>query len=432
MSNTGKTSSYIRKTNVKESLITNTGFKKTRFLHEATLNQTTINLTSLTAPSVAVNYAAPNPSELSQTNLLQWSSNFTLTSSLRGVLIQNISYVITGAQTIKLLFEAAENEIFEGVIDHSAKNGLTLVDATPIIATGTLAANQTDFNVGTPFKVGEYSSMRHGQVVVYLDGQLMYRNTGNSAPGAGVEGDYYEVHAGGGLGTLIRFNTPDLINDRLVSVLSVAALVERPNGSLMAVMESLQGQVDALVPTVAALAGEPESNYQGAPNNVDLKAFGDRVLTAEQTNNTQNSRLTALESSPKPYAVYEASAAQSVALPGNFNLFRYNVLIQDNANLYNTSTGTITFPTTGEYLIIASVSFSGTLTTAQGVRILLDNDMMYTYGNGTSQAYSVRGTVLRRFVAGSTLQVGFDAGVAGSSSTDTRLNRLYIAYLGPA
>jgi hypothetical protein len=58
--------------------------------------------------------------------------------------------------------------------------------------------------------------------------------------------------------------------------------------------------------------------------------------------------------------------------------------------------------------------------------------MMYTYGNGTSQAYSVRGTVLRRFVAGSTLQVGFDAGVAGSSSTDTRLNRLYIAYLGPA
>jgi hypothetical protein len=295
---TGKTSTYIRNANVKESTQIQTGFKKTRFLHQATQGNTLIQLTSLTTPSGAVNYAAPNISELSQTNLLQWSSNLTLTSSLRGVLIQNISYVITGAQTIKLLFEAADAEIFEGVIDHQARTGLTMVDATPLVASGTLAAGQTDFNVGTPFKVGEYASQRHGVVLVYLDGQLMYRNTGNQVPGPGVEGDYQEVNAGGGLGVLIRFNTPDLINDRAVSVISVGSLVEKPNGSQLAVQESLQGQIDAMVPTLAALSGQPTTAFQGTPNNTDLKAFGDRVLSAEQTISNHETRVTNLESFP--------------------------------------------------------------------------------------------------------------------------------------
>ena len=295
---TGKTSTYIRNANVKESTQVQTGFKKTRFLHQATQGQTLIQLTSLTTPTGAVNYAAPNISELSQTNLLQWSSNLTLTSSLRGVLIQNISYIVTGATTIRLLFDAADAEIFEGVIDHQARTGLTMVDASPIVSSGTLVAGETDFNVGTPYKVGEFSSQRHGVVLVYLDGQLMYRNTGNQLPGPNVEGDYREVDAGGGLGTLIKFNTPDPVNDRLVSVVSIGALVEKPNGSQLAVQESLQGQIDAMVPTLAALAGVPNTTFQGTPNNTDLKAFGDRVLQAEQDIDNHETRITTLESFP--------------------------------------------------------------------------------------------------------------------------------------
>jgi len=283
MSVTGKGTKSIRKLPVAESLLTNTGFKVTRALHEASEGDTLIQLGSLTTPSTAVNYSAPNPSELTSTNIQLYQDNVRLSSSLRGLLMKNLAWIANGASTIKLLFEAEEAEIFEIIIDHNARTSVNLVDASSQPVSGTLAATQSDFNIGIPFEVGKFSALAQlGVFAIYLDGQLMNRNTGNNAPGPGVTGDYYEVHAGAGLGTLIRFNAPDLINDRAVMAIPVGALVERPNGSQMAVMEALQGQVDAIVPTVAALADVPETNFQGTPNNVDLKSFGDRVLLLER------------------------------------------------------------------------------------------------------------------------------------------------------
>lgn len=279
---TGKTSTYIRNGNVKESTQINTGFKKVRFLHQATAGDTLIQLGSLVAPTGAVNYSAPNATELAQTNLMQWPGNVELVSSIAGRLMQNVSYVCNGAATIKLLYSARDGEIFEGIIDYGARTGLTMVDAAPIVATGTLSAGSTDFNVGTPFQVGLYPTYQVGAVMVFVDRALQTRNTGNGAPGAGVDGDYYEVHSGAGLGSIIRFNNVDLINDRQVMVISVNGLVERPSGSFMAVMEVLQGQIDAMVPTLAALADVAETTFQGTPNNVDLKSFGDRVFTLEK------------------------------------------------------------------------------------------------------------------------------------------------------
>ncbi len=280
MSNTGKTSTYIRKSSAKESTTPNTGFKKTRFLHEASEGDTLIQLSSLTTPTGVVGYSAPNVSELTQTNLMQWTQNVSLTSSLRGLLIQNLAYVISGASTIKLLFDAEDGEIFECVIDHNARTGLTMVDAAPLVVSGVLAAGDTDFNVGMPYQVGAYPSAKRGVVQVEIDGQPVYRTDGNAAFGVGIEGDYYEVHSGGGLGQLLRFQ-PDLSNDRFIMVTSVGALVEKPNGSIMAAVETVQGQIDAMIPTLAALAEVDETDFQAAPNNTDLKSFGDRVLQTE-------------------------------------------------------------------------------------------------------------------------------------------------------
>lgn len=279
---TGKTSTYIRNGNVKESTQINTGFKKVRFLHQATAGDTLIQLGSLVAPTGAVNYSAPSATELAQTNLMQWPGNVELVSSISGRLMQNVAYICNGAATIKLLYSARDGEIFEGIVDYGARTGLTMVDAAPIVATGTLSAGSTDFNVGTPFQVGLYPTYQVGAVMVFVDRALQSRNTSNGAPAAGVDGDYYEVHSGSGLGSIIRFNTVDLINDRQVMVISVNGLVERPSGSFMAVMEVLQGQIDAMVPTLAALADVAETTFQGTPNNVDLKSFGDRVFTLEK------------------------------------------------------------------------------------------------------------------------------------------------------
>jgi hypothetical protein len=426
---TGKTSTHIRNANVKESTQIQTGFKKTRFLHQATQGNTLIQLTSLTTPSGAVNYAAPNISELSQTNLLQWSSNLTLTSSLRGVLIQNISYIITGAQTIKLLFEAADAEIFEGVIDHQARTGLTMVDATPIVSSGTLAAGQTDFNVGTPFKVGEYASQRHGVVLVYLNGQLMYRNTGNQVPGPGVEGDYQEVHAGGGLGTLIRFNTPDLINDRVVSVVSVGSLVEKPNGSQLAVSESLQGQIDAMVPTLAALAGVAETAFQATPNNTDLKAFGDRVLSAEQVNSAQNTRLEALEASTPGFSVYRLTTTTFTAgLSTTWDGVHFN------SGMFNPSTGIMTLPKAGMYILTLRVqgntgnsSFALRLLSPTGINRQIKEYNPASGNAGDSGCVIFRGNAGDTFDIASSVNVTTTGPLVDFGSYGTVLE---VAYLG--
>lgn len=281
---TGKGSLSIKKQEVAQSRLPAVSFRKVRALHKCTLGQTIINLTSLTSPSVseAKNYSAPNPSLLASINAFEMQDNVTVKSSIRGELLQNVSFVVSGASTIELQFEAEENEILEITIDNVARTGATLVDARPLVVTGTLAAGETDFNVGEPFKVGEHPLAQHGAVMVMVDNQPMYRNTNNQAPGAGVTGDYYEVHAGGGLGTIIRFNVPDLVNDRTVSVISIGALVERPMSSQMALVEAVQGQIDAMIPTLAALAGVDETDFQAQPNNVDLKAFGDRVILLER------------------------------------------------------------------------------------------------------------------------------------------------------
>lgn len=297
---TGKGSLSIKKKEVAQSRLPAVAFRKVRGLHKCVADETIINITSLTSPSVseAKNYSAPNPSLLASINMFELQDNVEITSSIRGRLMQNVAYVVSGASTIELLFEAEENEILEIVIDHVARTGATLVDARPLVVTGTLAAGQTDFNVGEPFKVGEHPLAQHGAVMVMVDNQPMYRNTNNQAPGAGVTGDYYEVHAGGGLGTIIRFNVPDLVNDRTVSVISIGSLVERPLASQMALVEAVQGQIDAMIPTLAALAGVDETDFQAQPNNVDLKAFGDRVLQAESLINLLKTAEVPINSQP--------------------------------------------------------------------------------------------------------------------------------------
>jgi hypothetical protein len=61
--------------------------------------------------------------------------------------------------------------------------------------------------------------------------------------------------------------------------MSLGVVAEKPNESQLQELERLQGQIDAMVPTLAALAGVPESDFQSAgANNIDLKAFGNQVV----------------------------------------------------------------------------------------------------------------------------------------------------------
>lgn len=283
MSLTGKSSLSLKKKDVKEQKSLAVGFRKLTFAHKATSGDTGINLSALSLPSemAANGFTNPNISDLNSAQLLFYKQNLTLVSSLRGMLMQDLSYSVqTSSRIVFNGFTALENEIFVGVIDYNARTGLNVVDAAPLVSTGTLAVGTTDYNVGTPFEIGKYSgSSQVGQVVVYRNGVQQFRNTGNSS--SVLDGNYYEVDAGNGLGVLIRFNSAAAVQADNILVFSHGLLAYKPDGSVLAQIENLAGQLDSIIPTVADLAGQPESNYRAAPNSVDLKAFGDRVLTNE-------------------------------------------------------------------------------------------------------------------------------------------------------
>jgi hypothetical protein len=280
----GNGSLSLRKQDLNNQKIPAIGFVKTVFAHKATAGSTQINLTSLTVPTEMTSNGFSNPSvaQLTAAQLLFYRKNLTLVSSLRGTLQQDLSYKVSSSTVITFIdFTAEEGEIFVGTIDYTAVTGNKVVDAVVINSTGTLAANTTDFNVGTPFTVGKYAgSSQIGDVMVFLDGVIQYRNSGNSS--TVLDGNYYEVDAGNGLGTLIRFNVVDPVNTRDVIVVGTGIISERPDGSMMAVIENLAGQIDSMAEVVSDLSGLPETTVTGgAPNNVDLKAFGDRVLNLE-------------------------------------------------------------------------------------------------------------------------------------------------------
>lgn len=286
----GKNGRFLKKLDVAESRVPALGFVKIRFKHITSLGDKSISLGSLTVPTEATanGFVQPSTSILSGLNLKQFRDNFTLQSSLRGMMDDYTDYVVTSNSEIRLLVEAEEGEIFTGTLDYNARTGVSMVDAQPLVATGILAAAETDFSVG-PYEVGKNPDSQVGAVMVLVDGIMQARNSGNSS--TVLDGNYCEVHAGGGLGTIIRFNNADPINDRNVIVLSVGALAERPSDSQQALIEALQGQLDAVIPTLAALAGVPETDFQATPSNVDLKAFGDRVLTMEGDLGTKQVRV---------------------------------------------------------------------------------------------------------------------------------------------
>lgn len=280
----GSSGMSLKKMDLPNQRMTSVGYSKLIAATKATLGATGISLTSLTAPPemLATGFVQPSPTQLQNAQLLFYKNNITVKSSIKGILDPYLSYVIASSTQINFVdFTAEDGEIFTIIVDYIATSGLKVVDADRIAVTGTLAISAVDFNVGTPFKTGMNSSSQIGSVIVYKDTTLQLRNTGNSS--VVLDGNYYEVDAGGGLGTIVRFNTPDVSNTHKISVLSTDILSERPDGSMMAVIEAIQGKLNNMATYVADAIGQTAAAVLGAaPSNVDLKAFGDRVVTLEQ------------------------------------------------------------------------------------------------------------------------------------------------------
>lgn len=288
-----KSSLSIKKSDLQNQKTTASGFRPLYFHHKATAGETGVNLLSLTSASEMASVPNPTQAELVSASLLFYKKNLSLISSVRGFLIQGLSYEVASSSQINFIgFTALANEIFTGVIQNAQMAGTRVVGSGITPVTGTLLANSTDFPVGTPFKAGKNANSKVGAVAVYLDGVLQNRNTGNLASPA--DGNYYEYDPGSGDSSLIKFNS-STGSDRKVTVIYLDGMAERPDGSMMASIESIQGQVNAMIPVLADASGQPQSYFRVAPTQQDLKTFGDTVTKLVTYTGIKTSAYTAVK-----------------------------------------------------------------------------------------------------------------------------------------
>lgn len=367
MSITANGATSLKKEDLASQKTPLTGFKKVVFAHRSVGGESSIPLSALVLPPEMPGFVNPNVSEISAANIIFYRKNLTLVSSLRGVLIDYMSYTVAGNLVINFTDSfgtTLPGEVFIGTIDGSvASNGVQVVDGTVIGATGSLLATATDFNVGQQFTVNKYPSRQFGEVMVFLDGVIQYRNTGNSS--TVLDGNYYEVDSGNGSGTLIRFNMADPINARAVIVAGTGLMSYSSNGSTQQVIDSLAGQIDRMSAVVAALSGLPVNQITGAaPNNLDLKTFGDRVIAID-------ARLVAAEASVAlilPQMILANTTTRGFVKPGVQG-------ITTGSNLF--------FSAQGSLAVSATISQNLTPLTSGYQLLTITFSARYSNGNGT-------------------------------------------------
>ena len=294
MSGLSKNTKSIRKTDLGTQRNSVLGSKRVLIAHRANAGDTTIDLSNLVFPTAeyAGTDVTGNPSynEILKLSLAVNSKNVNIKSSLNND-IMKMHYVVISSSLIQFKndYEASENEIFEIWFEPSIISGATLVDAQPLVQTKVLEEGVFDI-VTDVFDYNKFPTKQVGAVMVFrqmeVDGPmaLMFRNINNESTG---EGNYYEVPSTDGVTNAIRFNNSGGVGGDNVIVVSVGSLVERPTTSMMAFVERINGDVDTLRETVAALAGVDKSNFEDAPHSIDLATFGQRVIELEKIMNVE-------------------------------------------------------------------------------------------------------------------------------------------------
>lgn len=273
MSIQGKGNLSYKKQNVQKQNAPHTGVKNITFAHIFTsAGETIIPFDSLVTPTAwpQAGLINPNAQTLLSAQLQVFKGNITVTSSARGA-IQKSEYVVRANAIEFLNITSLANEVFEVEVSDIMITGNLIVDMQTIRVQGELADTETDFNIGYEFDV------LNEEIIVFRDGIQMFRADNNDSSGA--TGNYYYVDTDGdGRSSLIRFFEAS-VGVEAILVASTGGVVDPASVSTFQQIESLQGQLDAIVPTVAALAGVPETNFRAGPNNVDLKSFGDLLLS---------------------------------------------------------------------------------------------------------------------------------------------------------
>lgn len=283
MATTAKSTRSKKRSDLKSQRTPSVGFSNLLFAHEATAGDRIIDLTNLNPPSGAI---IDDVSKLVAARINDYRRSLRLFNGSGKRLLEGVSYAIRGNTKIELLSDPSAFEIFIGEIDAAPNTGLQVVGTKRILRTGTITANATDINVGDFFPVGDNLDEQVGAVMLFVSGVQFMRNDGNVdsatvlAASGFPDGNYQEIDAGAGFGTLLRLNTDETSGlDRSYIVIGTSNLVDNPEISTFDQLERHAGIIDRMADQLADTSGKPKQNFlAGAPSNALLKAFGDTVL----------------------------------------------------------------------------------------------------------------------------------------------------------
>lgn len=287
MSQNGNLSLSIAKRDLANSKLGKTFARGIEFAHLSSGNETFIDFNNLVLPPQASLEGFNNPSALTlvEANITQNKGNVRVHSSARGELQHFVDFYIRSNNKIVLNYTTEENEILTGVIHNVLKTEPEALDLKPLVVTATLAEGQTDIVTGKSFKVGENIGSQLGEIIWFRSNKPMLRNTGNAVDG---EGNYYEVGSIGSYSNLIRFNEAGDVGGEIIIGVAYGRMYERPSNSFLQEVETLGGQLDLISSFLQSVHNLDTNLFQGAPNQVDLVSFGQKVLNIEnQANNLE-------------------------------------------------------------------------------------------------------------------------------------------------
>lgn len=261
-------------------------FSTLRFAHQTIGGNRTIDLSDLNPPG---NVASDDPSKLIAATINENRSSLRIFNGFGNKILegdQESGYEVRTNTIIELNFDPAEGEIISGEITPVANTGLRVVGTKRIIRTGTLRAGKRDINVGEFFDVGANIDESEGDVALLINGIDQFRNDGNAdsatilANPDTLDGNFQEVDAGAGFGTLLKINTDEVsLVDRAWKVRGTGLLIDNPSFSTFDQFERVFGIIQRMSDQLEDTSGQPKVNWlAGAPSNALLKAFGDLVI----------------------------------------------------------------------------------------------------------------------------------------------------------
>lgn len=283
MSQNGNTQNNlaIQKKNLLNQKIGATNYSNLEFSHVASIGDEVINFNSLVADSSLVSlegFSNPTPSQLIAGKITQNKGNVFLHSSARGQLMRGQEFYIREDNQIRLTYEAEEDEIFHGMINNVVRTVPALLDVKKISFTGELAEGSTDVVVGSEYNINANPTTQLGDLVVYRwQGvgipKLMLRCEGNDLSN---DGDYIEKLS------VIEFKEEGIVGGEDIAVFSPNCIPVEFQGSFKTDLETLGGQVDLISEFLQDVHSLPTNPFQGSPNQIDLRAFGQKVLDLER------------------------------------------------------------------------------------------------------------------------------------------------------